>query len=607
MAIEDDLLAKLQKLKLSGETWELGVRKARSWVERKKGDLYRPYQLLLVSDQAIIVGTRIFDHFPSVAEVWQEVARAMRRPMPGAGFQRRPQKIHTDQAELADALRPLLEQAAIEIDLVVTLPALEETLQVLTTTLTRSDPDAFGIWKTTGMTEPLARKLYQLAAEFYRLAPWKLLREEIAVEVRYPAEADPRYAVVIGTQGEQFGVSINDRLEDLGQMWTEYSPKKFMHKFSWLAISFETPDYLPFDDLDAADQYGWVLPGPNTIPWIVRVGGKKDFSRASLQDLLWLEGALAALNQYFAKDFHLEPNGLPSEEERSYTVKTLNGPVKAVLRAPVWPDGVLPETPVAVLTPQEQDKAERAMNKAASQFQKQDWKGAARTLLALLKWLPQDRALQEVAWANLGNVYTLLKDFNQGYLAFSKAIEYAPESSYLWFNRGTAALFTFRSGQALRDLEKAIKLEGDKRERRQYQKSLDVARRMVKDDLHKRGRGFTIEQLIEQQDLFNQGTQQMAEKRWQEAEQTFRRIIAMADVLPQPNGNLGIMLLMQRRWDESEAALRRALEIDPEYQLARDNLALLDKTRKTGKIPEQFKITSPFDDKDLNISLVIRD
>jgi hypothetical protein len=116
MTIEDGLLAKLQKLKLSGETWELGVRKARSWMERKKGERYRPYQLLLVSEQAVIIGTRIFDHFPSVAEVWQEVARAMRRPMPGAGFQRRPQKIYTDRAELADGLRPLLEQATNGIE-----------------------------------------------------------------------------------------------------------------------------------------------------------------------------------------------------------------------------------------------------------------------------------------------------------------------------------------------------------------------------------------------------------------------------------------------------------------------------------------------------------
>ena len=286
MAIEDDLLAKLQKLKLSGETWELGVRKARSWMERKKGEFYRPYQLFLVSQQAIIVGTRVFDHFPSVAEVWQEVTRAMRRPMIGASFQRRPQKIHTDQAELADALRPLLEQAAIGIDLVVTLPVLEETFQALSSALSRSESDAFGIWKTTGMNEPLVRRLYELAAEFYRLAPWKLLREEIAVEVRYPAQADPRYAVVIGTQGEQLGISINDRLEDLGLMWTEYSPEKYRHKFSVLMLSFETPDFLPFDDLDAADQNGWVLPGPNTVPWIVRVGERKIFCEPACK--IWI-------------------------------------------------------------------------------------------------------------------------------------------------------------------------------------------------------------------------------------------------------------------------------------------------------------------------------
>lgn len=606
MAMDDDLLLKLQKLKLSGETWELSVRKARDWVERKKGDLYRPYQLLLTHEQ-FIIGTRYFDHFPSVAEVWQEVTRAMRRPMKGAGFQHRPKKIHTDQASLVEGLRLLLDQAAISIELTERLPFLEEAFQALSTDLRRGESDGLGIWKTAGITEPLARRLYELATDFYQLAPWKLLRQEIVIEVRYPSEAEPRYVVVIGTQGEQFGISINDRLEDLSQMWTEFSPKKSIFKFSWLTLSFETPDYLPFDDLDAAEQYGWSLPGPNTVPWIVRVGGKGDFRRASLQDLLWLEGALSVLIQYFTKDFHLEANGLPPTEKRTYAIETLNGPAKAVLRMPVWPEEDLPKIPLTVLTQQEQEEAERALDKAENQLLKQDWKGAIRTSLALLKWLPQDKVLQEVAWANLGTAYSMLKDFDQGYLAYSKALEYAPESAYLWFNRGTAALFTFRNGQAQRDLEKAIELEKDQHERRQYMKSLDVARRIVKDDLRERGHGFTIEQLIEQQELFNRGVRQMAEKRWQEAEQTFRRVIAMADILPQPNGNLGSMLMMQMRWDEAEAAIRRALEIDPNYQLARDNLALLDETRKTGKLPKEFRITSPFDDKDLDISLVIQD
>jgi hypothetical protein len=106
MVIKDDRLAKLQKVKLK-------MMKPGNWSCARRGEHYRPYQLFLISKQAVIVGPRMSDQFPCVAEVWHEVARAMRRPMPGAGFQRRPQKIHKNQAELAYALPPLLEQAVI--------------------------------------------------------------------------------------------------------------------------------------------------------------------------------------------------------------------------------------------------------------------------------------------------------------------------------------------------------------------------------------------------------------------------------------------------------------------------------------------------------------
>ena len=79
-----------------------------------------------------------------------------------------------------------------------------------------------------------------------------------------------------------------------------------------------------------------------------------------------------------------------------------------------------------------------------------------------------------------------------------------------------------------------------------------------------RGPHFTFDQLIAQEELFQQAVQMMAQHRWAEAEPIFRQSIAMGDVLPQPWGNLGICLLMQRQFDAAEAALRRALEIDPE-------------------------------------------
>ncbi len=51
--------------------------------------------------------------------------------------------------------------------------------------------------------------------------------------------------------------------------------------------------------------------------------------------------------------------------------------------------------------------------------------------------------------------------------------------------------------------------------------------------------------------------------------------------------------MMQERYDEAEAALRRVLSMDPEYTLAKDNLAALPEIRQTGSLP-QVDIRDPF-------------
>ena len=84
----------------------------------------------------------------------------------------------------------------------------------------------------------------------------------------------------------------------------------------------------------------------------------------------------------------------------------------------------------------------------------------------------------------------------------------------------------------------------------------------------------------------------MAANKWKEAEEEFRRSIAMGDCLPQPWGNLGMSMLMQGRYDEAEAALKRALEIEPRYQFAKHNLALLPEIRRNG-LPDRGFIVDP--------------
>ncbi len=108
-----------------------------------------------------------------------------------------------------------------------------------------------------------------------------------------------------------------------------------------------------------------------------------------------------------------------------------------------------------------------------------------------------------------------------------------------------------------------------------------------------RGPDFTLEQLIEQEELFQQDLKLMEGEKWEEAGQAFQTAIAMGDCLPQPWGNLGISFMMQERYDEAEEALKRAIAMDPTYALAKNNLAALPQFRRTGP-PQGVLLNEPF-------------
>ena len=211
----------------------------------------------------------------------------------------------------------------------------------------------------------------------------------------------------------------------------------------------------------------------------------------------------------------------------------------------------------------------------------------------LLNYLPQRSSQRVDVLDQLGIAHGMLQNFPQAYAAYTEALSLDPDNAELWFNRGQASRFTLRFGRSLRDYERAKELGIKPEVAGQLEDQLEFARDMAEKSMKLRGPDFTLDQLIEQEDLFQKGLQSFEAGKWKEAEQAFRASIAMGDCLPQPWGNLGISLLMQERYDEAEAALKRALEIDPEYALAKSNLAALPESRRLGP-PERVEITEPF-------------
>src|SRR3989475_11693704 len=220
----------------------------------------------------------------------------------------------------------------------------------------------------------------------------------------------------------------------------------------------------------------------------------------------------------------------------------------------------------------------------------------------LLNYLPRHAPQRADVLAQLGTAQGMLQNFPQSYEAFTEALALEPKDADLWYNRSMASRFTMRFGQALRDIERAIELNTSSELTEQFDEALQFSRQLAEESIKLRGPDFTLDQLVKQENLFQQGLVLMEAGKREEAGQAFQASIAMGDCLPQPWGNLGICLMMQERYDEAEAALKRALVIDPKYTIARKNLAALPETRRTGP-PAIIDIKDPFRDSKLKQSI----
>lgn len=231
-------------------------------------------------------------------------------------------------------------------------------------------------------------------------------------------------------------------------------------------------------------------------------------------------------------------------------------------------------------------QVERQLMELQRRLADQDYQGIIEACQKVLPALPAQSQQRAEALHYLSNALGMLKRFEESYQVALEAVRINPHDSICWYNLGQSARFTLRTGESLTYFEHAVETAADPKEARLAIKELKIARRIVQNELKLRGPHFTLDDLIEQQGLFHEANAHMQEGRWKEAEAALRKVIAIADILPQPWGNLALALLQQQRFDEAEEAFRRALEIDPKYDLARQNLAVLQKIRQTDRLPQ---------------------
>jgi len=226
---------------------------------------------------------------------------------------------------------------------------------------------------------------------------------------------------------------------------------------------------------------------------------------------------------------------------------------------------------------------EQQIGHAQHQILQGDFAGTIDTCTPVLSHLPRRSSTRVEVLALLGLAHGMLQHYEESYDLFTEALTIDPTNAQLWYNRGLACRYTTRVGQAVRDFERAVALsEHDTGElARKFAQELEISRRHIQEAMQEQGVHSTLDQFIEREERFMQAMSLMRLSKWEEAERAFRQIIEMGGHLPQYWGNLGVSLIMQLRYDEAEIALKQALEIDPAYPIARNNLVKLPEIRQS--------------------------
>lgn len=327
---------KVRNLKQKDETWQIAIFRARTWIETRQGDIYRPWQVMVLEGRLLTIRQESFPEYPTTHDISETLFKAMRRPMFGTGKKRRPKTISFDDAELEKELSPILEGIGIESQHHNHLPDVHANYKEINSILKRDIELVPSLLSIPKVTIPLLEKVFKAAANYYRVAPWEKIPYEFGLEINYPADAPARYAIVVGVERTVLGLAIYNNLKDFQTsreiVGTEASPPDY----PFLSFSYENGTYLSFDDLDAIDKYGWDIPNENAyLSLSTYVPGSEDLQLPTFDDLLWLAGALPALTLLFEKIFDIDEllDGL--ERESTFKIKTLAGTEKIQIVYPV--------------------------------------------------------------------------------------------------------------------------------------------------------------------------------------------------------------------------------------------------------------------------------
>jgi tetratricopeptide (TPR) repeat protein len=329
-------IKKLRTLAQSDSHWQLVIEKMRAWITPPHEKPYRPYILFILDlTSKMIVASDLTQYVPTANDVRDVLFKAIVKPADMPGLGQRPHTIGLADSRLVEELKPAFDEIDVRLIERATPAEVHQVLHDMSASLNRSDEPP-GLLSVKGATPELIGSLFNAAAEFYRAEPWVMLTNLQLLGLKHPAERDYRYVCVMGNGGVEYGLATYLKWADVEKFFSsggdliEALPAGGAHSFLFNSVT-----EVPFDDLDAIEQYGWEIVSEELYPVpMIFEASERMARRPTLKDLHWYAAALRAI-PIFVRD-HLKPDrhGDYSPIEIPIEVTTHAGPITVQLKYP---------------------------------------------------------------------------------------------------------------------------------------------------------------------------------------------------------------------------------------------------------------------------------
>ena len=249
--------AKADELPQRFDVWQIDCRQMSATVRggERSG---RTWMLVVVSrtEEEAVLGFELLEEAPGPRDLQEVIQRAMEEP--AGGNSHRPTSVQVRSQEFADALTPLVEAAAVELEILENLERVDEVLAELSGQMPNFEQGLPGLLDVPGVTPDVAGSFFDAAATFFELAPWNKVGERPIRVSCDRFENGPWYAVLMGQGGMTCGLVLYDDREILHRIQQgDVSEQDNAKITAALAVIFSGPEDMAEDDLAAATKHEW--------------------------------------------------------------------------------------------------------------------------------------------------------------------------------------------------------------------------------------------------------------------------------------------------------------------------------------------------------------